>query len=253
MRSTLLALLFICLALPAHAHFGMVIPDSPLVQAPDRNVSLTMAFAHPCEGVGMDLQKPAAVTVYGQGAPKNLVATLKPATVMDHKAWTAEYTFKRPGVSWFVMQPEPYWEPAEDCFIVHYTKTAVAAFGAEDGWEGPLGLPIEIVPLVRPFGNYAGNIVRGQVLKNGKPLADTVVEVEHYSAGKRQPVSDYHITQVVLTDKDGYFSFNCPWPGWWGFAALSEADQTMKQDGQDKAVEIGGVLWLYMDAPNEQK
>ena len=46
----------------------------------------------------------------------------------------------------------------EDCFIIHYTKTVVAAFGEEENWGQPLGLKTEIVPLTRPFANYTGNV-----------------------------------------------------------------------------------------------
>lgn len=28
------------------------------------------------------------------------------------------------------MEPQPYWEPTEDCYIIHYTKAVVTAFGA---------------------------------------------------------------------------------------------------------------------------
>ena len=35
----------------------------------------------------------------------------------------------------FYMEPKPYWEPAEDCFIIHYTKTVVTAFGDDEGWD----------------------------------------------------------------------------------------------------------------------
>jgi len=54
---------------------------------------------------------------------------------------------KRPGVYAFFMEPNPYWEPAEDCFIVHYTKTVVTAFGDDEGWDEEIGLKTEIVPL----------------------------------------------------------------------------------------------------------
>jgi cobalt/nickel transport protein len=36
-----------------------------------------------------------------------------------------------------------------------------------------------------------------------------------------------------------------PKAGWWGFAALTTADFKIKKDGKDKAVEIGGVIWVY--------
>lgn len=75
------------------------------------------------------------------------------------------------------------------------------------------------------------------------------VEVEFYNEGNvLKAPSDYHITQVITADPNGVFSFTCPMPGWWGFAALSEADYTIKDpEGNDKDVEIGAVLWIYMD------
>jgi cobalt/nickel transport protein len=147
------------------------------------------------------------------------------------------------------MEPHPYWEPAEDISIIHYTKTVIAAFGEDQGWDKPVGIETEIVPLTRPFGNYAGDSFRGQVLLKGKPVPDAEVEVELYNKdGKFVAPSDYHVTQVVKADENGVFSFTCPQPGWWGFAALNEADFKIKDpDGNDKNVEIGAVLWIHLD------
>ncbi len=66
------------------------------------------------------------------------------------------------------MVPKPYWEPAEDKFIKHITKTYIGAFGEEEGWSKPLGLEVEVVPITRPFGLYAGNVFQGRVLKKRK-------------------------------------------------------------------------------------
>ena len=35
-----------------------------------------------------------------------------------------------------------------------------------------------------------------------------------------------------------------PNAGWWGFAALNTAPETMTQDGEEKAVELGAVIWV---------
>ena len=146
------------------------------------------------------------------------------------------------------MEPEPYWEPAEDVFIVHHTKTAVSAYGGDQGWDTPLGLKTEIVPLLRPFGNYAGNTFTGKVLVDNKPQPGVAVEVELYNQDGWVASSDAHITQVVNTDDNGIFSFTCPLPGWWGFAALTEADFSLKaDDGKEKRVELGAVIWVYFD------
>lgn len=148
-----------------------------------------------------------------------------------------------------MMEPEPYWEPAEDSFIIHYTKTYLAAFRVEEGWDAPLGIPTEIAPFTRPFGNYAGNIFTGQVLADGKPVAGAEVEIEYYNeAGKYAASTEYRVTRVVKADSEGKFSVACPLAGWWGFAALTTADYRLADpSGAMKPVELGAVLWIHMD------
>lgn len=244
----MIAVLIIGLPLSAGAHFGMVIPSDAMVMADDaRTVALTLSFSHPFERVGMPLVKPKGVQVYVNGAPQDILSALKPAAVLDHPAWTADYAVKRPGVYKFVMTPQPYWEPAEDCFIIHYTQTVVTAFGDDEGWDAELGLPTEIVPLSKPFGLYAGNLFQGIVKLKGKAVPYAEVEVEYYNEkanGAVQAPTEYMITQTVKADGNGVFSYAVPGPGWWGFAALNTADYTIAHDGVEKDVELGAVLWV---------
>lgn len=242
---TSLALLLCCSA-QAQAHFGVVIPSSPTVtEKKAANLHLDIAFAHPMEQEGMDMEKPKKLTVSANGKTEDLLGVIKPATLMGHKAWQAAYSIKRPGVYQFALEPTPYFEPAEDCFIIHYTKTLVAAFGEEEGWDEALGLRTEIVPLTRPFANYAGNSFQGQVLLEGKPAPNTVVEVEFFNKNKTHAApNEYFVTQAVKTDANGIFTFTAPWAGWWGFAALNTAAEKMAYKGEDKEIELGAVLWI---------
>ncbi len=245
----LVVLFLILMVQSASAHFGMVIPSKNIVTPEQKKVELTLSFSHPFEGIGMELVKPAKFFMSVNGQTTDLLDTLQPIIVMGKPAWQTTAAIERPGVYWFVMEPVPYWEPAEDLYIIHYTKTVAAAFGADEGWNQPLGLATEIVPLLRPFGNYAGNSFTGRVLVKGKPLADAEVEVEFYNKDLTLTASsDYHITQVIRTDDNGIFTFTCPRPGWWGFAALTKAEYTIKGPyGADKDVEQGAILWIYMD------
>ncbi len=243
--------LLLTLASPAFAHFGMVIPSSDMVtDKKDAGITLQLAFAHPMEQQGMPLARPRSFKVYADGASQDLTASLKSVRYLGKEAWTASYTFRRPGVSAFVMEPVPYWEPAEDCFIQHFTKVYAAAFGEEEGWEKPLGLRTEIVPLTRPFGNYAGNVFQGQVLVNGKPAPGTEVEIEYLNTGGRYTApTEYMVTQVVRADPNGVFTVALPMAGWWGFAALTTSDTRMDHEGTPKDVELGAVLWIRTLAP----
>jgi len=161
------------------AHYGMIIPsDSMVMQGESKNVKVTLSFSHPFEGEGMELVKPKVFGVMANGKKQDLLGKLGKARVMGHTAWDVEYTIKRPGVYMFYMEPKPYWEPAEDCFIVHYTKTVVTAFGDDEGWDEEIGLKTEIVPLSKQFGLYAGNVFQGIVKMDGKPVPYCEVEVE---------------------------------------------------------------------------
>ncbi len=248
------ALALLTTANQSQAHFGMIIPDQPRVTPEKRTVELALSFSHPFEEIGMDMTKPARFYVMKDGQTTDLLPNLQETKVMDHLAWQSDYKVKRPGVYHFVMEPVPYWEPSEDLSIIHYTKVIIPAFGSEDGWDQPVGLPTEIVPRLRPFGNYAGNSFSGQVLLNGKPFPGAEVEVELYNKGQKyEAPSDLHITQVIKADSEGVFSFTCPLPGWWGFSALSTADYKLKNpQGEEKDVEQGAVLWTYMDAYMER-
>jgi cobalt/nickel transport protein len=250
-RAVCLTMIFLaCLAGEALAHFGMIIPSENILTPKKKTVKLDLSFSHPFERIGMELTKPKEFFMVAGEKKTDLLPTLKPAKVMDHEGWTTEVSIKRPGVYSFVMEPTPYWEPAEDLHIIHYTKTIIAAFGDDQGWDEPVGIATEIVPLTRPFGNYAGNSFTGKVLLKGKPVPGAEVEVELYNQDKKLSApSDYHVTQVVKADENGVFIFACPKAGWWGFSALNEADYTLKDpEGKEKGVELGAVLWTYLDA-----
>ena len=230
----------------AHAHFGMLIPsDSMVMQEDNRTVRVQVSFSHPFEGIGMEMAKPRMCRVMVNGNMLDLKDLLKTASVMGGTAWSLDYKIARPGVYTFLVEPEPYWEPAEDAFIVHYTKTVLTAFGDDEGWDQEIGLKTEILPLSKPYGLYAGNIFQGIVKLNGKPVPFAKVEVEYYNKDRQLTApTEYMVTQTIKADANGLFSYAAPVAGWWGFAALNSADFTLKHDGEDKDVELGAVIWV---------
>lgn len=245
LKATILACLVILLgAGGASAHFGMLIPDTDELTQDKRTVNLTLSFSHPFEMVGMELEKPAEFFVVADGEDRiDLLSTLEQAKVMDRMAWKSSFTPKRPGLYAFVFDPVPYKEDAENNYIRHITKVVVDAYGEGEEWNKPLGLKTEIVPLTRPFGNYAGNIFQGVVMLDGKPAPYTRVEVEYYNRdGKRTAPNDRMITQEVVADGNGVFTFACPWKGWWGFAGLNADAEPYK----GRELELGAVIWVEM-------
>jgi cobalt/nickel transport protein len=245
---TVLAFLFPC---SAPAHFGMIIPSTDNVGTADKKeIGIELLFTHPFQGGPlMDLAKPVKFGVVMDGKTTDLRGTLKERKIDGKRTWETSYKIKRPGDYAFFMLPQPYWEPAEDKFIVHATKVIVDALGAEEGWDAPIaksaGLPCEIIPLSRPYGLYAGNVFTGRVMMGGKPVPNAEVEVEWWGKGKTKAPTDAHVTQVVKAGPNGIFSFALPKAGWWGFAALMEGPKKIKYQGTDKDVEIGAVIWVH--------
>ncbi len=257
-RFSFLVVLVVCLVFLAKtsgwAHFQLLIPSQEIITAEgDRTVDFEILFTHPMEGGPiMEMAMPKAFGVLVRGEKIDLTDTLQPVTVPSYPCqdegpsttgYRAQYTFKRPGDHVFFLVPQPYFEPVEEKFIQQLTKVVVNAFQAEVGWDEPVGLPVEIVPLVRPYGLFAGNLFQGKVLINGKPAPGIEVEVEYYNRDCRIKVEGPFITQVIKTDENGIFSYALPWAGWWGFSALATGG-SLKKNGQDYPVELDAVIWV---------
>lgn len=227
---------------PSIAHFGMLIPsDEMIMKGENPHITLRLMFWHPFEGKGMEMEKPDAFGVVAGGRKTSLLHAIRPLKIKGHLAWVSRFRIKRPGVYMFYMEPKPYWEAEEECYIIHYTKTVIASFGREEGWDQPIGLKTEIVPLSRPFGLYAGNVFQGVVLLDGKPVPNAAVEVERFNEGEKyRAPTDYMYTQTLRADRNGVFTYGAPKAGWWGFAALNRGDRKL----QGKDVELGAVIWV---------
>lgn len=235
-------------ATPAFAHYGMIIPDDQMISQEDgRSISLTMSFAHPFERDGMTLDTPVSFSVTHEGNSTDLLGDLQSATIMGDQGYTLDYALDRPGTYIFAMEPTPFWEPAEDSFIIHYTKTYLTAYGDDEGWDTELGLKTEIVPLTKPFGLWESNVFQGIVKLDGEAVPYAEVEVEFFNDKGATVPDELMITQTVKADGNGVFTYAPPSDGWWGFAALNTADYTLPQDGEDKAVELGAVIWVHFE------
>lgn len=228
------------------AHFGVIIPSDDIISKEDKKeISLQVKFIHPFEGHYMNMEMPKAFGVMIDGKKQDLLQTLKKTMVKGFTTWETSYKIKQPGDHIFYVEPSPYWEPAEETFIIHYTKVIVNALGKEEGWDAEVGLKTEIVPLTRPYGLWAGNVFQGIVKVDGKPVPYAEVEVEYYNeGGKVKAPAEPYITQVIKADANGVFTYAMPKAGWWGFAALSTANFKLKHEDKEYPVEIGAVLWV---------
>jgi Domain of unknown function (DUF4198) len=128
---------------PAQAHFQELIPCADISQTTGETSTLDVVFTHPFEGGPvMDMGPPVQFGVLAEGKKQDLKSSLTPHPA-GKNAYQANFTARAPGDYVFYIEPAPYWEPAEKKIIVHYTKVVVDAFGAEEGWDAMVGLPVE--------------------------------------------------------------------------------------------------------------
>jgi len=232
----------------AYAHFVVLKPDKDIIEGGSRIIHLETKFTHPMEG-GPNMEfgiVDSGAFINGKKYKLKWKKIMIPALKGSNKKapmYKTSFKIKRPGVYQFYVVPTPYFEPAEEKFIQQITKVYVETFGLEDGWDKPIGLKAEIVPLTRPFGIWEGNTFRGRAYLNGKPLANAEVEIEYLNTKGVKPPADPFVTQVVKTDKDGYFEYTIPWAGWWGFSVLGDGGK-LKKNGKYYSVELDSIVWV---------
>lgn len=238
------------LALPASAHFQEILPEADVLPEGGEAV-LSLVFTHPFDaGPAMEMARPVRVGVLAGGRAADLTAEIVAAPVEGRAAWRLSHALREPGAAVFFVEPQPYWEPAEGKYIVHYAKVIVDAFASGDGWDALVGLPVEIRPLTRPTGLWTGNLFSGVVLRHGRPVPFAEVEVEFVNDGSLRAPNDAFVTQVVRADANGTFAYAMPRGGWWGFAALTEGEATRPApDGTAAPVEEGALIWIRATDP----
>ena len=248
---------------PCFAHFQMIYTEESALEK-GKEINLKLVFTHPFEaGHTMDIGKdeagsihpPKAFGVVHKGRKKDLVGELKAITFKsltnEGKAFEATYKLRGMGDFVFYFDPAPYYEASEDIYIEHVTKMIVNVAGAPTDWDAEIDLPVEIVPLDKPYALWTGNVFRGVVKCNGVPVPDIEIEVEYMNhnirgnafvkRAKVEAPQDAFITQTIKADSNGVFTFGIPKAGWWGFAALGAGgEQTYK----GKELSLDAVIWV---------
>ncbi len=248
-RSTMTALMLtVVFAATSWGHFQVLRPVNSIVDRPGK-IGIDLIFTHPMEqGPVMSMAPPVQCGVLHDGRKRDLKDSLKKQAVTGKATFGLTCDIRHPGDHIFYIEPAPYWEPTEGKMIVHYTKTVVNAMGLEQGWDAMVGFPVEIEPLVRPYGLWTGNIFRGVVKRDGRAVPFAEIEVEYLNDGGKVAIpAPAFVTQVIKADANGTFSYAMPRSGWWGFAALIDGEEKMKNpDGNMVPVELGALIWIHV-------
>ena len=260
MKKTILvsALAALSAAGAAHAHFQLVYTPDVMLEKP-ADLDLKLVFGHPMEnGHTMDMGQPKEFFVTFKGRKTDITNELKPITWQgahsEAMAYEASYKVRRNGDYIFTLIPEPYMEGSEDIYIQQITKSYINKGAMPTGWNEPLGLPTEILPLNKPYQVFAGSTFTGQLLSAGKPAAGVECEIEYintdidmdgnaFDENNKGPVPDTAI--VAMTDDNGMFTFGIPRPGVWGFACLGSGPE---KEYQGKELSQDAVIWINATA-----
>jgi cobalt/nickel transport protein len=277
MKRVLVSCAALCVSLCASAHFQFIhLPQGALPENPPEQ-TVTLLFGHPWDGGGvMDMGRgldgkptpPVSFGVMHRGERVSLLEYLEPIQFgpegETRQGFRTPFRFRGMGDFVFYCDPGYYWEEGEDIFIRHYTKTIVNHVGQATDWKKPVGFPIEIMPLVKPYALWPGNVFTGRVVQlvggEQTPVADAIVEVEYlnHTVGEtafgegpkvRAPNGAFG-TQQLRTDANGEFTYGLPFAGWFGFAALVDGPEKVPgPDGEPREVELGGLLWVWVAEP----
>ncbi|TCO71641.1 DUF4198 domain-containing protein [Rhodovulum euryhalinum] len=242
------------LATPATAHFQLIYAPDPNMAAPV-DQPLKLIFWHPMEnGHAMDMGAPTEFFYVFKGDKVDLSPSLTPITFKGTDNEAAAYEgvlpVKRNGDYIVGLVPAPYYEGSEDIYIQQITKAFFNKGGLPTGWNEPLGLPTEIVPLNKPTNVIAGSTFSGQLLSDGQPVAGAEIEIEYIAAEpdmETNAVGEATVKPmpagaiVAITDANGIFTFGIPRAGHWGFAALGSGPV---KEHEGKELSQDAVIWI---------
>jgi cobalt/nickel transport protein len=238
----------------ASAHFLLQYTESSMIGRPG-DVPVGLIFWHPmANGHAMDMGQPEEFYMIHRGEKTDLSDRLVPATFKgaenEAAAYTASIPVKRSGDYVVVTVPAPYYEASEDIYIQQITKSVLNRNTLPTDWDQPVGLPVEILPLNKPYNVITGSSFTGQVLAEGKPVAGAEIEIEYMAS--EPDLAAFATTDptvgempggaiVAISDANGMFTFGIPKAGYWGFAALGAGPVT---EHNGKELSQDAVIWI---------
>ncbi len=172
-------------ALPAQAHFNMLMPQSPSAKKGD-DVVFTYQWGHPYEHELFDAPPPDSVVVLApDGRTTDLTKSLTPITVPAGEgksvaAFQFHFTPDQRGDFVFLLRTPPIWMESDNEFLQDNVKV-VLHVQAQKHWDGAIHTEFELTPLTRPYGLEPGMAFQAELLAGGRPGAD-----RHSAASRRR-------------------------------------------------------------------
>ena len=243
----LFVLFFSC---AANAHYPVLIGDrSPDMGQRGGIINLTYGLGELYEDVFVDARKPDWVRGYMfDGGTFELTDELK----KNGNVYNIKYRSRRVGDTWIVAHVPMTWSKHDNTFTETTVRTIIHQ-GLSKGWETPLGLPLELVPLNQPYSLLPGDSFRVETLYKNEPLQNAIIYAEkYYSPGLKKPYpTEAVLTRTVRADRNGIANINLHSAGWWVLFVLHELDEMTKDDKSGIAT-LQDAIWVYVNEMPEQ-
>lgn len=244
----------------AAAHFQVFWPQvEGCYGKPAEPANWQYFWGHPFEMIIYDAQPPKFFVKTPQGKKDEVglkeISLPDQASGQARKAYELEYKPTAPGDYYLCLEALPYYIPEEKVFWQDFVKEIWHVM-AQKGWDKPVGLEVELVPLTRPYGWPAGSVFKAQALFKGKPLKGAPVEIEKFNGfyvpkdklpkDRLGEDNEPLLTRTLKTDAQGYLTCTLDAPGWW-VIAVSVEDGKKTHEGKPTPVEKRGCLWVYVE------
>lgn len=254
-RRALLLVLPVVVGLAAsavEAHYPMLLVSAPFVM-PGDEVRMELTIGHPYVNDRYAVEAPGRVQVFPpRGPAANLTAQVTTGTCSyggeELPTYRLAYVPRKPGDYTFSWELRMFSEPPARR-VVDYAKVVVHVGDAQIGWaREPIGTPLEIVPLTRPYAVRPGDTFRGQVLEGGRPMVGGIVEGETYARGDPEPLPELAVyRRAERTDGSGTFGMTLDRPGWWLVSVATDGGPG--EQGTLPHPAHRAVFWVYVGLP----
>lgn len=239
-----------------HAHVQVMVPTEQA--GATSTIELRFVEHASQNGPALTMGRPRQFGAIVNGKRVDLSSELTSATMGGQPAFTAKHTMKEAGAHIYFLEPEPYWEAAENVMVVHYTKLILNSCNAKlrtesemgwenwEGWDTLVGFPVEIEPTLQCTSLWTGSAFTGIVRVDGKPAPNCRIEVEYFNEmGAVKLPNNSYLTHILRTNAQGEFVYVLVRAGWWVFTAIPQTTQkTASPGGKEVDLEMGGVLWV---------
>lgn len=227
----------------------------PAPQIWETDALISLMYPYKYENTDLDMPQSLAVLEPAQKPDaggiklerRDLLGDIEEIRYLDKKAWGINLALSRPGANHLTLETKPWWDEENKLYRQYQVKSPILTGDVDTGWDIPLGLELEILPLTRPFGLSAPCLFSAAVYQDSKPVPGILVRAGHINEERLAAPTPWHESLTVRTNANGEFSVIFNRPGWWYCEASQEREPLKSPEGEFSPLLFATVFWVYID------